>query len=126
MRVNRNRLDLRSLTVNQPCTITTGTTSVKLVHTGHTLQMGMYLKGVAPLRISDRMGSVEDEHGKGRLTEWFHVDALAPCRLYVLTVTGVDENGRPVGWQIRDRTPGDMEGPKRTDMRSVIGKLFGR
>lgn len=124
MRVNRGRLDLRSLAPNQACTITTGITSITLVHLNRSIQMNLYLKGVAPMHNSDLITSIEDESGEGPLTSWLHLDALAPNRLYRLTVTSFDDKGRPSGGEIRDETPEEPVRPRVTDARSLIGKIF--
>jgi hypothetical protein len=139
VRVNSGRLDLKSLVVGEPCTITTGGTSIRMVHTGRSIEMGMYLNGVGmgPIR-DDRLLRIEDEHGKGFLTYWLLLDRLAPRRLYTVLVTNPgalrDEAedarlaGMP-GWQISDDTPG-LE-PEPGDLKSggpgwgLIGKLLG-
>lgn len=128
MRVNRNRLDLRSLTVGHPCTITTGIASVKLVQGRESIDMGLYLDGVGSLQASDRISSIENENDKGFRTEWLHLDALAPRRLYVVTVTNMGEGRQVSGWQIEDATPGKSEKlePKPVAPWGVIGRLFRR
>lgn len=128
MRVNRTRLDLKSLIIDTPCTITTGVSSVKLVHGRQTIDMGLYLKGTPPMRISDPVNSTEDEHGTGVLTQWLHLDALAPRRLYVIKVTRVEKNGQVTGWQLKDATPG-ADGSSKSDRAKpwgIIGKLLGK
>lgn len=127
MRVNRNRLDLRSLILNTSCTITTGDASIKIVHSREAIDMGIRLKGSGPMKAFDRVSSIEDEHGKSFFTEWLHLDALAPRRLYVVKVTRVEKNGR-VGWQLEDATPGQADEPKqdRTKPWGVVRKIFGK
>lgn len=139
MRVNNGRLDLKSLNVGQVCTITTGSSSIRMEHSPHTIEMGLYLKGVGmqPLR-DDRLMSVQDEHGKGYSTYWLHLDRLAPRRLYEVLVTSPaglhDEamdphfTGMP-GWRISDNTPGE---PPESEKESggppwgILGRLLGR
>lgn len=130
MRVNNGRLDLKSLYVGEICLITTGSSSIRIQHGSHTIQMGLHLKGVGmgPIR-SNRITSVQDERGKGFFTYWLHLDKLAPGRLYEVLVTDRDGDGMP-GWQISDRTP-DMQ-PDQAAMKSggagwgVLGRLLGR
>lgn len=137
MRVNNGRLDLKSLNVGQVCTITTGSSSIKMQHGPHTIEMGLYLKGVGmqPLR-DDRLLRIE--HIKGFPAYWLHLDRLAPRRLYTVLVTSParmhDEamdprfSGMP-GWQISDNTPGE---PPETEKESggpswgILGRLLGR
>lgn len=130
MRVNNGRLDLKSLYVGEICLITTGGSSIQIQHGSHTIQMGLHLKGVGMGPIgSNRITSVQDEHGKGFPTYWLHLDKLAPRRLYEVLVTSRGENGMP-GWQISDRTP-DAQ-PEPAAMKSggaswnILGKLTGR
>lgn len=139
MRVNNGRLDLKSLVVGEPCTITTGGASIRMVHTGRSIEMGMYLNGVGmgPIR-DDRLMRIEDEHGKGFLTYWLLLDRLAPRRLYTVLVTdpgalrGEAEDARFTGvpgWRISDDTPGLESEPG--DLKSsgpvcgLIRKLLG-
>jgi len=132
MRVNNGRLDLKSLHVGVACTVTTGSSSIKLQSGSHTIEMGLYLKGVGmgPIR-DDRILSIQDERGKGFLTYWLHLDKLAPRRLYEVLVTDLDESGMP-GWQITDRTPGIEPESIRPDSSpggrswNLLGKLLGR
>src|SRR5690606_31735355 len=65
-----------------------GGASIRMVHTGRSIEMGMYLNGVGmgPIR-DDRLMRIEDEHGKGFLTYWLLLDRLAPRRLYTVLVT---------------------------------------
>jgi len=138
VRVNNGRLDLKSLNVGEPCTITTGGSSIKLVHTGHTIQMDLYLKGVGmqPL-IDDRLMRIE--HNKGFNTYWLHLNNLAPKSLYTVLVTSPAKmheeatdprfSGMP-GWQISDDTPGREPYPGETESGgrswNLLGKLLGR
>lgn len=126
MRVNRGRLDLKSLTLGIPCTIITGLSSISLTHVGRNVQMGIYLKGVGPMRPGDDLTSCQDEHGKGFQTYWLHLDRLSPNRLYELTVTSFGDGVWP-GTKLSDRTPGkDHEYRQyRTDNRTMIDKLLG-
>ena len=137
MRVNTNRLDLKSLIVGEPCTITTGSASIKLVHTGRTIEMGLYLTGVdmQPL-MEDRLMRIE--HDRGFPVYWLHLDKLAPRRLYTILVTSPprmhDEAMDPrfagmPGWQISDDTPtgkppaGEAESGGRS--WSALARLLG-
>jgi hypothetical protein len=138
VRVNNGRLDLKSLNVGKPCTITTGSASIKLVHTGQTIEMGLYLKGVGMQPIlEDRLMRIE--HDRGFPVYWLHLDRLAPRRLYTVLVTSPPRmheeamdprsTGMP-GWQISDDTPGrdpypgEMESGGRS--WNLLGKLLGR
>lgn len=138
MWVNNGRLDLKSLNVGQPCTITTGGSSIKLVHTGRTIEMGLYLKGVGMRPIlENRLLRIETD--KGVPTYWLHLGMLAPRRLYTVLVTSPgrmnDEamdprfSGMP-GWQISDDTPErePYPGETRSGGRSwnLMGRLLGR
>lgn len=129
MRVNCGRLSLDSLAVNVPCTITTGSTSIKLVHNGSSIDMGLYLRGVGMGALKDG-GTWSAERGRnGRRTYWLHLDRLAPRRLYEVMVTGPGEGDGPPEWQLSDRTP-DAESDV-TDARSggkswgLLGRLLG-
>jgi hypothetical protein len=130
MRLNKGRLDLKTLYVGETCQITTGSSSVRIQHGSHTIEMGLDFKGIGmgPIR-DDRIMSIQDERGKGFFTYWLHLDKLAPRRLYEVLVTDRDDSGMP-GWQISDRTPA-ME-PDPAEIRSgesgwsVLGKLLGR
>jgi hypothetical protein len=137
VRVNNGRLDLASLYVGEPCTITTGSSSIKLVHATQSIEMGLYLKGVGRGPIEDgRLLRVETV--KGRPIYWLHLDKLAPRRLYTVLVTSPGAlhgeamdaryTGMP-GWQISDNTPG---GPSAGEAESggpswgLLGRLLGR
>ncbi|WGV35892.1 hypothetical protein SEA_FRANKENWEENIE_206 [Streptomyces phage Frankenweenie] len=138
MRVNTGRLDLKSLNVGEPCIITTGGSSIKLVHTGQTIEMGLYLTGVGMQPLADDR-LLRIEHVKGFPVYWLHLGKLAPRRLYTVLVTspprmhdeamGPRFSGMP-GWQISDDTPGS--GPQPGEMESggrswnLLGKLLGR
>lgn len=138
MRVNRNRLDLKSLNVDEPCTITTGGSSIKLVHTGWTIEMGLYLKGVGMQPLADDR-LLRIEHDRGFPVYWLHLDKLAPRRLYTVLVTSpprmreeaVDPGfaGMP-GWRISDDTPGREPYPGKMEPGgrswNLLGKLLGR
>lgn len=130
MRVNRGRLDLGSLHLGRPCTITTGLSSITL-DDGHTIQMGLYLKGVGRLGLNDRIVSEEREGGgkSKRVTKWLHLGKLAPSRLYQVELTGWDSEAGPE-WVIRDLTPDHEPGPGEMtsggESWSVLAKLLGR
>jgi hypothetical protein len=124
------RLDLKSLTPHAPCTIVTGVKTVKLMHDGGSIELEMYLKGVGSGPLFDtRNWSIKDESGKGFLTYWFHLDRLAPRRLYEVVVTGFRGDGSP-DWLLSDNTP-DRE-PEPEDLRpgrknwSLLDRLFGK
>lgn len=130
MRVNRNRLDLKTLIAHVPCMITTGSSSIRILHGSHSVEMGMYLTGVGRGPISsDRITSIQDERGKGHPTYWLHLDRLAPRRLYEVLVTSREADGSP-GWQISDRTP--EHGAEPDGMQSggqswsLLARLLGR
>lgn len=136
MRVNRNRLDLRSLLVGVPCVIITGSTSARLLHGPHSVEMGLYLNGVGMQPIfRDRLLHIETV--KGSPVYWLHLDRLTPRRLYTVRVTdpgrmfeeAVDSHftGMP-GWQISDDTPDSTpeETGSSSQDRTLIDKLLGR
>lgn len=135
MRVNRNRLDLRSLLVGVPCVITTGSTSVRILHGHHSVEMGMYLNGVGMRPITeDRLLRIETV--KGIPVHWLHLDKLAPRRLYTVLVTSpgrMHEETEPhftgmPGWQISDDTPDPGPDETRSGGQgwNLLGKLLGR
>lgn len=130
MRVNRNRLDLKTLIEHMPCTITTGSSSIRILHGSHSIEMGMYLNGVGMGPISsDRITSIQDERGKGYPTYWLHLDKLAPRRLYEVLVTSREADGSP-GWQISDKTPEHETEPVGAQSGgqswSLLARLLGR
>lgn len=124
------RLNLKSLTPHVPCTIVTGAKSVKLMHDGGSIELEMYLKGIGSGPLFDtRNWSISNERGKGPEVYWFHLDRLAPRRLYELMVTGLQGDGSP-DWLLSDNTP-DHE-PDPEDLRSggkswgLLGRLLGK
>ncbi len=130
MRVNRGRLELKSLTLHVPCTIVTGSKMVKLMHEGGSIEMELYLKGVGSAPLFDtRIWSITTEGGKGPFRYWFHLNRLAPRCLYELVVTGFRGDGTP-DWVLSDNTP-DRE-PDPEDLRSggkswgLLGRLLGK
>jgi hypothetical protein len=130
VRVNRNRLDLKSLDLGRPCVITTGSASITLTHQECRIEMGLYLKGVGPLKPLKNLLSARDEHGRGFLVYWLHLDRLSPQRLYKLKVIGWDEEGWPV-ITLLDETPGAEQEQERAQARCegngrLIDKLLGR
>lgn len=127
MQVNAGRLNLKSLIVGQSCTIATGTSSVRLIHLGTTVDFSLYLKGVGQRPIlEDRLLRIENV--KGQYKYWLHLDKLAPRRLYTVLVTGRSEDGMP-GWQISDDTPGREPYPGEAESGGqswgLLGKLLG-